>query len=115
MCRNAMFNQKSHWVCLPCRFSAKHSSPTRCPLCRTDMVDLGPDFRPPRKGNSNQWRKVELLVEAGVRFGSCCDHGYCPQTLAEAKADVVMAGRPELPKYRAYGKYDHFLARLAGR
>lgn len=36
-------------------------------------MDLGPHFRVPRHQNIRQWRKVRLMVDAGIRFfyGGC--------------------------------------------
>lgn len=39
-----------------------------CPQCQGQLVSMGVDFKAPARSNIRQWRKVELLVEAGVRF-----------------------------------------------
>lgn len=97
MCRYTEHEYKTHWACLPCRFTAKHpggwphpvpaGEGPRCPHCGEAMIDMGKDFQPPRKGEEKQWRKVELLVAQGYRFHSCgCDGpGYRASTLAGAK------------------------------
>lgn len=96
MCRYAVHPAKTHWACLPCRWTSKH--PTRwacedgphCPRCRSRMVDLGRDFHAPRRADTNQWRKVAMLFAAGITFDSCgCNGpGPRPRTLADAKSQL---------------------------
>lgn len=77
---------KTHYVCLPCRHTAKYLPRTnpRCPSCRQPMLDLGHDFKVPCRRDHNQWRKVGILVAAGITFHSCgCSGpGPRPHTLA---------------------------------
>lgn len=116
MCRYALHPTKSHWVCLPCRRTAKSYGAIRCSSCRADMHDFGYDFRVPRRADSNQWRKVELLFANKIRFRSCgCSGpGYRPRTLADAKADLVVARRPVRPPY-VQRPYERFLRELGAR
>lgn len=97
MCRYAMNPYKTHWACPPCRRTGKHPdwvSP-RCPACDRPMADLGRDFHAPRRRDAGQWRKVELLVAAGIRFASCgcTGPGGRPRTLADAKRELLLRGR----------------------
>lgn len=113
MCRYAYGQYSCHWACFNCRKSWKtHSawdseammSGARshephhqeesfgkghrvCPECSGPLVDLGQDFKTPKKLNKKQWRKVELLYDQGITFHSCgCDGpGERPATLAGAK------------------------------
>jgi len=98
MCRYLEHPVKSHWVCLDCRHVAKSTLVTqnqsetitgqpRCPSCRGDLIDFGPDFKAPSKTSDNQWRKLAILNELGLLFHSCgCDGpGLRPRTLADAK------------------------------
>ena len=39
-----------------------------CPQCRGPLVSMGADFKAPAQSNFRQWRKVELLVKAGILF-----------------------------------------------
>jgi hypothetical protein len=80
------------------------------------MIDLGRDFKAPRRADKNQWRKVELLAKNGITFESCgcTGPGYRPRTLAEAKMDVVVAGRPLRPPY-VQRPYERFLRKLGAR
>lgn len=99
MCRYGMSTYKTHFACLPCRYSAKH--PPRytadaplpaCPHCREPMVDLGRDFHAPRRTDVRQWRKVAMLVRAGIRFDSCgcTGPGPRPATVGEARRQMGM-------------------------
>jgi hypothetical protein len=96
MCRYAMHPVKTHFACLDCRHTAKHPQAPlygpgpHCPHCRVEMVDLGRDFRAPRKAATAQWEKVRRLVTAGLRFDSCgCSGpGYRPRTLSDVKSQL---------------------------
>lgn len=72
-------------TCIPCRFSAKQTY--TCPYCHEPMTYMGKAFKPPRKSNNTQWRKVELMVEHSQYFGycRCCRPRKTPATLSEAK------------------------------
>jgi|SRR3990172_7966684 len=95
---------KTHFVCFGCRLSFKYppKANPRCPTCRKPMVDMGHDFRVPRKEDANEWRKVELLYQQGFRFESCgCrGPGYAPKTYAEAKMKKTMSLNFESGKVR---------------
>jgi hypothetical protein len=94
MCRYALHPAKTHFACLPCRYTGKLpqrlDEPPRCPHCHSGMIDLGKDFKAPRRQNLAQWRKVTLLADAGITFDSCgCSGpGPRPRTLAEAKTQL---------------------------
>ncbi len=65
-------------VCFKDRFTAKQVSrstgtgPTTntsvCPICREPLVDMGRDFKPPRKRDDREWRRIEVSMLHG--------HGY---------------------------------------
>lgn len=97
MCRYAMAPYKTHFVCLPCRkvwkgggsVTGERIPPSKhCPHCGAEGIDMGMDFHTPRRGDDRQWRKVELMVERGVRFQGCgCrGPGGQPDTLSDAKS-----------------------------
>lgn len=94
MCRYALHPVKTHYACLPCQFTAKHpgrNDPApACPRCGQHMVDVGRDFKAPRRANAGQWRKVRMLTAAGISFDSCgcTGPGPRPRTLAEAKTQL---------------------------
>ena len=72
----------AHYVCFACRkmfdqvdihhwHDGWHAPPKKgypCPECGAEMQDVGKDFKPPRRQNINQWRKVELLFWRGYRW-----------------------------------------------
>ncbi len=72
-------------TCIPCRFSAKQTD--ICPYCHGPMRSMGKAFKPPKKSNHSQWRKVELMVAHDIRFGYCSCHRNLRKikTLADAK------------------------------
>lgn len=87
------------------------------------MVDVGRDFKAPRRANTAQWRKIEMLVEAGIEFDSCgCSGpGYRPRTLSDAKTEMkqrrtdrkVWEPRRRPPSGGWYrGKYSKYLREL---
>jgi hypothetical protein len=67
-----LYTSNATYTCISCRFSAKATYV--CPYCHTPMTYMGKAFKPPRKTNDSQWRKVELLVEHDIRFGYCKCH-----------------------------------------
>jgi hypothetical protein len=96
MCRYSMHPSKTHFACLPCRFTSKHWGArwrevnVYCPHCGELMVDLGRDFKAPRRQSVSQWRKVEMLAAAGITFDSCgCSGpGSRPKSLSDAKSQL---------------------------
>lgn len=96
MCRYLTHQYPQHFACLSClvafkgdRFGGDTDGSRRCPSCAAPALAMGRDFKPPRKQATTQWRKLELLVGAGVRFDSCgCGGpGKRPRTLADAKRE----------------------------
>lgn len=94
MCRYASRNYRSNFICLNCRIAMKRFPVMngerithRCGNCDAELIDMGHDFHAPRRGNDNQWRKLDKLVSAGVTFSSCgCrGPGPRPKTLADTK------------------------------
>jgi len=69
-------------VCFTCRtsssssFSGWHYSkatdlyyqPKTCTICGSVVVQMGVDFKAPKKNNIKQWRKVWLLHQRGYSF-----------------------------------------------
>lgn len=98
MCRYSVHPAKSHFACVPCRFSSKHwhdgwecmQPQVWCPHCGDAMLHMGHDFKVPRRRNESQWRKVEMLAAAGITFDSCgCNGpGPRPKTLSDAKSQL---------------------------
>ena len=108
MCRYSDTNYRTHFVCMACRHAAKFprrlETAPRCPSCQAPMLDLGRDFAAPRKNSNAQWRKLEILVAAGVRSGAaersplfdscgCAGPGPRPRTLGEARHPIMGPSR----------------------
>ena len=89
MCQRGGYKQ--HYVCFTCRkmFRQHKGYPEDrthlCPQCRQPMARLGREFWTPRKNNTEQWKKLEMLYHAGVTFDTCgCNGaGYRPKYLRE--------------------------------
>lgn len=85
---------KMNYVCFACRRSVKQERErelVKCPECARPMVNMGLYFKAPPRRADNQWRKVELLVNAGVNFKSKYVpllNGNAMKTLAQAKQAV---------------------------
>jgi hypothetical protein len=99
-------------TCIPCRFSAKQTG--TCPYCHQPMTYMGKAFKPPRKTNHSQWRKVEMLVGHDIRFGYCSCHrlnrakmrtpadakGKCEQRRVHKKNFAPIKGDPRAEQIR---------------
>jgi predicted RNA-binding Zn-ribbon protein involved in translation (DUF1610 family) len=95
MCRYSQHPAKTHLVCLTCCATFKYERGVVgfCPMCGEVMWDAGRDFKAPRRGDRNQWKKIYLLASHGVSFDSCgCGHDmFRPKTLGEAKRLIEAA------------------------
>ncbi|WP_412074890.1 deoxyxylulose-5-phosphate synthase [Streptomyces xanthophaeus] len=95
-----MAHAKTSYVCLPCRASYKqpHDRDRRriCPRCAEPLVHVGSAFAAPRRRDTEAWRTLSVLLNAGVRFHkSCCGGpGYRPRTLRERMAYARRTGTP---------------------
>ncbi len=93
MCRYATTLYRQHYACLPCRKAWKGPWPAgvdqpTCSACGEVATTMGRDFKPPKRRNEQQWRKLELLVSEGITFDSCgCGRRADPppRTLAQAR------------------------------
>ena len=71
-----------------------------CPECKGSAINLGRNFKPPKKADNKQWVKVKYLVDHGFMFQKIRTgvHSHdtvpYPSTLKEAKAFVI--------KYKEY-------------
>jgi hypothetical protein len=65
------------FACFICRRSFRRPDAGRdeapCPACGTRAIRLNRKFKPPRRGDTAQWTKVEALVKLGFRFDSLYD------------------------------------------
>jgi len=81
VCRKAFKRRKAEDLPARMRVAGEAGSRAvvRCPDCGGAMNNMGMDFAAPRRADVRQWRKVELLFERGVAFGSCgCGPGLRP-------------------------------------
>lgn len=96
-----------HYACFSCRKAFKQpfdsSRPERpCPQCGRLMPNMGTDFKAPPQKDIEQWRKVEALALAGVRFFPRWPSelpGERPATLSEVPA-FLRQSRPPTPGQR---------------
>ncbi len=92
------------YVCCSCRTSnmrqfnlepCHYPKSIECPICKRVAVCVGRHFKPPKKSDTAQWKKVEYLIEHGFIFQkikpvkNCYDSVPYPETLAQAKDFVV--------------------------
>jgi hypothetical protein len=61
-----------HWTnpcsaCFVCRKSFKYEN-KRCPHCGSETHVLGTHFKPPKRDRLEQWKVIETLYWAGIRF-----------------------------------------------
>ena len=62
---------RNNYACFACRRGFKHGgieTEVRCPQCGGAAVSMGTHFKVPPRHAEQQWRKVALLANAGVRF-----------------------------------------------
>jgi len=105
MCRDAWHNYRDHFACFDCRKAFKYwqwehvdeatfkrkqklqhvPREIMCPDCKNPMVDMGLDFRAPRKTDIEAWQILKALAENGFTFHACgCYVGFTPpKTLRE--------------------------------
>ena len=129
MCRYAWHNYRDHFACFDCRKSFKYWQwkacdkqtfqkkqrlqhvPRRilCPECSTPMIDMGLDFKAPRKTEVQAWEVLRLLAQQGFTFHGCgCFVGFRPpKTLGQV---------PQwLARHRRKSKGEELLHRIASR
>lgn len=83
-------------ACFHCRKSFKRDVSDflfipKCPDCGALTHVMGRYFRAPSSRSLDQWRKVEMLFNAGVRFSGTqsCALGRFPNTVREAKEFIA--------------------------
>ncbi|MGO2010995.1 MAG: hypothetical protein ACTH7Q_02605 [Pseudoalteromonas sp.] len=97
------------FACCECRTSNKrqfklapcdYPKTIECPICNGVAINLGRHFKPPKKSDLVQWKKVKFLIEHGFVFQkirtdkNSVESIPYPDTLAQAKEFVI--------KYRQY-------------
>src|SRR5438552_1257069 len=83
MCRYALAGPyRDHYACFRCRKSFKwphdrHATRTetlpdpKCPQCAGPVEAMGLDFKAPPQKAVDQWKKVRILADHGIRYSSC--------------------------------------------
>ncbi len=63
-------------ACFSCRKSFKKANfkDPKCPDCEGTLHVMGRSFKAPKKSDSERWKKVEKLWNAGFRFWSYRSH-----------------------------------------
>ncbi|MEZ9823238.1 hypothetical protein AB4238_21880 [Shewanella sp. 10N.286.45.A1] len=92
-CLNCKTSNMRHFFEAPCDYPDS----MECPICKGVAFNFGRHFKPPKKSDNAQWKKIEYLVEHGFVFQTIYeqreDSGYYKvsysKTLAEAKDFVV--------------------------
>lgn len=104
------------YVCFSCRKSFKRTSRTKpvlpCPDCDGPSIGLTRKFKPPRRSDIKQWRKVEALVRHGFLFWSL-DEPYPAdlrgvEAFAKRHAHVLQRDRERSPE--AFAEIDAAMA-----
>ena len=92
------------FVCFKCKTSnmrqydvtpCDYPNSSVCPVCGNTTINLGRNFKPPKKSDLAQWKKVKFLVDNGFVFQkirverNSIESIPYPETLSEAKEFVV--------------------------
>jgi hypothetical protein len=80
-------------ACFKCRIAfhdARVKEPERaCPECGTPMVNVGVNFRAPKRQNIRKWKALEKMVlEHGMIFNCKDGHGFIPRSARELDQTV---------------------------
>ncbi len=89
-------------ACFKCCISFKiepRDGPAPCPNCGSDLAYMGRSFKAPKKSNKMQWRKVEKLWLAGIRFPTN-SHERLPMPKRWQDVDKMLDD--ELPKAKRW-------------
>lgn len=115
MCRYAFFPDKVHWVCVPCRYSAKdhpNRAGRKCPRCQQSMRNAGHDFAAPRRSNHNAWSAVAEVLVAGLtydgfeRCGCAREPKFRPRTKSQVRSRMRKAAREGVSPKEALASAD---------
>ena len=92
------------FACLACRTSnmrhfdvepCRYPKVMDCPICNGIAINLGRHFKPPKKSNNLQWKKIKFLIEHGFLFQKIYlnSENYetqpYPNTMEQAKEFVI--------------------------
>ncbi|MFD8805689.1 deoxyxylulose-5-phosphate synthase [Streptomyces sp. NPDC059597] len=102
------------YVCLDCRVSYKlrpypDAGRRVCPRCAGDLLYAGSAYAAPAKRDTEGWRVLTVVLNAGLTFRQCCcgsGPGYRPRTLREVRERLDHARRTGEPVSRALERYE---------
>ncbi|MES2923857.1 MAG: hypothetical protein V4819_20045 [Verrucomicrobiota bacterium] len=105
------------YACFVCRKSFKRAvqqQSATCPNCGAIAYMMGRNFKAPNVSDDQQWKKVEILYQGGVRFWGTQSYekGKFPDTIDEAKAFLE---RNKATIQAQWDRYRSFLAEDAKR
>jgi len=98
-----------------------------CPECRSPMISMGLDFKPPPQADAKAWRLLQGMYRAGHEFRTCgcMGPGFIPQTTADYRTYLELRQREyrqqlayaqqstELTPDRKRETYDYWADRVA--
>jgi len=93
-------------ACFGCRKSFKMEGgfyttrPVKCPQCGQTLAWMGRTFKAPKMGDIRQWKKVEALWRAGVRFHSYHAAEPLPETLTEVPSFLERLHQDRIRRFR---------------
>jgi len=93
-------------ACFRCRCSFKlkwtysDQREAPCPNCRRPLAWMGRRFRAPKRSDIRQWKKVEALWNAGIRFSICNGPDRMPETLGEVQPFLKRLNQRNIERFR---------------
>ena len=91
------------YVCFNCRTSFKYipiENFRYCDDCDEQLAEMGRSFRVPSKSQNRQWKKIEMLFNAGERFWSYGRSEKIPNTIRETKNYVKKYRKNSISRFR---------------
>ncbi|WAC48435.1 hypothetical protein OVA03_00435 [Asticcacaulis sp. SL142] len=94
-------------ACFKCRRSFKINAgflelrEAACPMCRRPLAWMARSFKAPKSSDLKQWKKVEMLWNAGVRFHSYGGLEKLPETLKEVPSFLQRLHDRELKRFKS--------------
>ena len=88
------------YACFDCHKSFKRAvlgDSATCPHCGEEAKEMGRNFRAPKRSDEDEWEKIRILYDGGVRFwgAQSPNLGPFPDTREEA-LEFVRRNRQEL-------------------
>jgi hypothetical protein len=127
MCRYAWHNYRDHFACFACRKAFKYwqweacdettfrrkqrlqhvPREIICPDCSKPMIDMGLDFKAPRKKDVEAWKILDLIAQNGFTFHGCgCYVGFKPPRALREVPDWIEKHRRKSKGEKLLDKID---------